>query len=96
METRVCTVRGQDHRGYPLRVHVEAGSLFEAAARGMEQIMIAGGQPSELEVTQHVPKQAWKVSPEKLLKWASQRGANDNIGVQSIKRKLQDFLGPKA
>lgn len=92
MGTMVCTVKGQDHQGYPLRVHVEAGSLLEAAARGMEEIRKAGGKPSELEITQHVPKQAWKITPEQILKWASKRGANDNIGMQVIKRELQDFL----
>jgi hypothetical protein len=92
MPTRVCTVKGQDNRGHPLRVHVEAGSVLEAAARGMEEIRRAEGKPSELEITQHVPKQDWKVSPDQLLKWASQRGDHDNIGLQAIKRELQEFL----
>jgi hypothetical protein len=92
MPTRVCSVKGEEHRGYPMTVHVEAGSVLEAAARGMEEIRNAGGRPSELEITQHVPKQAWKVSTGQILKWASTRGANDNIGLQAIKRQLQDFL----
>jgi len=93
MPIRVCTVRGVDHRGDPLTFRVEAGSVLEAAARGMEEIRMAGGQPSELEITQHVPKQAWKVSPEQLQKWVSQRGQEDSIGLQAIKSHLQDFLG---
>jgi len=34
----------------------------------MEEIRKAGGRPSELEITQHVPKQAWKVSTGQILK----------------------------
>jgi hypothetical protein len=93
MPTRVCTVRGFDHRGDPMTFHVEAGSVLEAAARGMEEIRKAGGRPSELEITQHVPKQAWKVSLEQLQKWVSQRSRDDSIGMQAIKSHLQDFLG---
>jgi hypothetical protein len=36
-----------------MRVHVEAGSVLEAAARGMDEIRKVGGRPSDLEVTQH-------------------------------------------
>jgi len=93
MQTRVCTVRGFDHRGDPMTFHVEAGSVLEAAARGMEEIRKAGGRPSELKITQHVPKHAWKVSPEQLQKWVSQRSRDDSIGMQAIKSHLQDFLG---
>ena len=92
MPERVCTVKGQDHRGYPMRVHVEAGSVLEAAARGMDEIRKAGGRPSELEITQHVPKQGWTVSPDQLLSWASKRGEGDSVGLQSIKQHLQNFL----
>ena len=92
MPTRVCTVRGFDDRGNQLTFHVEAGSVLEAAARGMEEIRRSGGRPSELEITQHVPKQAWKVSPSQLLKWVSQRSGDDNIGLQVIKSHLQQFL----
>lgn len=92
MPTRVCTVRGYDSHGDPLTFHVEAGSVLEAAARGMEEIRKAGGRPSELEITQHVPKQAWKVSPEQIHKWVSQRRRDDSIGLQAIKSHLQQFL----
>ena len=93
MPTRVCTVRGQDHRGYPLAVHVEAETMLEAAARGMAQIKRAGGRPSPLEVTLHVPGQTWKIEPERLMKWASKRDSRDNIGIQAIKSDVVEFLG---
>lgn len=48
---KVCRVRGQDHRGYPKIVLVEAHTLFEAAARGLEEICRQGGQVSELEIS---------------------------------------------
>lgn len=59
----------------------------------MEEIRRAGSAPSELEITQHIPKRAWKVSPDQLQKWVSQRRRDDSIGLQAIKSHLQDFLG---
>lgn len=93
MPTRVCTVKGQDHRGQPLSVHVEAQTMLEAAARGMAEISRSGGRPSELEVTLHVPGQTWKIGPEKLMKWVSKRDSKDNIGLQAVKSQVVEFLG---
>jgi hypothetical protein len=92
MATRVCTVRGQDHRGYPVCVHVEADSMLEAAARGLAEISKSGGRPSPVEFTLHVPGQTWKVSPEDVLKYVSKRGTRDNLGLQAVKREVSDFL----
>jgi hypothetical protein len=92
MGSRVCTVKGEDHRGFPLNVHVEAGSMLEAAARGMAEISRSGGRPSELEITMHVPGKSWKIDPKRLMKWVSKRDSKDNIGLQVVKRQVQDFL----
>jgi hypothetical protein len=89
---RVCTVRGEDHRGDPLIVHVEAVSMLEAATKGMAQISRSGGRPSKLEVTMHAPGTTWKIEPERLMKWVSKRDSKDNIGRQAAKRQVQDFL----
>jgi hypothetical protein len=35
---RVCTVKGLDDGGMPIDLNVEASSVFEAAARGMEEM----------------------------------------------------------
>jgi hypothetical protein len=93
MPSRVCTVKGQDDRGHPLSVHVEAGSMLEAAARGMDALSRSGGRPSELEITMHVPGKTWKINPERLMKWVSRRDTKDNIGLQVVKKQVQDFLG---
>jgi hypothetical protein len=92
MPTRVCTVKGEDHRGYPLSVHVEAGSVLEAAARGMDEIKRAGGRPSALEITLHVPGQTWKIAPDKLMKWVCKSDSKDTIGLQAVKSQVREFL----
>jgi hypothetical protein len=66
--------------------------MLEAAARGMDEIRRAGGRPSALEVTLHVPGQTWKVSPETILKWVSKRGTRDNLGIQALKSDVSAFL----
>jgi hypothetical protein len=92
MPNRVCTVQGQDHRGHPLSVHGETGSMLEAAASGMDQISRSGGRPSELEITMHVPRRTWKIDPDRLIKWVSRRDSKRNIRLQAVKRQVQDFL----
>jgi hypothetical protein len=89
---RVCTVKGKDHRGYPLIVKVEAYSVLEAAARGMEAISREHGVASELEIREHIPGKEWKITTDQLLKWASKRGAEDNVGLTTVKRHVKDFL----
>ena len=41
---RPCTVVGQDSDGNPIQVRIEAESLYEAAARGMDAIRESGGK----------------------------------------------------
>ncbi len=92
MPRKVCLVQGQDHRGLPLIVCVQAATLFEAAAAGLEQLHQLGGTLSEVEITVHEPGTRSKVRPEQLAKWLSQRDSNDNIGVQALKRRVRELL----
>lgn len=89
---RVCTVRGQDGRGLPVTVTVEACTVLEAAARGLEEIRIAGGAPSDLQVVEHLPGKQWSITIGQLLKWVSSRQIGDNLGLQAIKKNLEEFL----
>jgi hypothetical protein len=90
---RVCTVRGQDGRGLPITVTVEAFSVLEAAARGLDTIRIAGGSPSDLQILEHLPGKEWKVTTDRLLKWVSSSQRGDNLGLQVIKKNIGEFLG---
>jgi hypothetical protein len=91
---RVCTVKGTDGRGLPVTVTVEACSVLEAAARGLEAIRIAGGSPSDLDVVEHLPGKEWKITTDhdRLLKWVSSRQLGDNLGLQVIKKNIGEFL----
>jgi hypothetical protein len=71
---------------------VEAESVFEAAARGMEEIRKVQGVASELKVVEQIPGKEWKVTTGRLLKWVSSRGENDNIGLTMVKRSIREFL----
>src|ERR1700730_13578577 len=90
---RGCTVRGQDGRGLPVTVTVEACTVLEAAARGLETIRIAGGAPSDLHIVEHLPGKEWKVTTDRLLKWVSSSQRDDNLGLQVIKKNIGEFLG---
>jgi hypothetical protein len=89
---RVCTVEGTDGRGLPVTVTVEACSVLEAAARGLEVIRIAGGSPSDLDVVEHLPGKEWKVTTDRLMTWVSSRQVGDNLGLQVIKKNICEFL----
>jgi hypothetical protein len=89
---RVCTVTGTDGRGLPVTVTVEACTVLEAAARGLEEIRIAGGAPSDLQIVEHLPGKEWKVATDRLLKWVRSSQREDNLGLQVIKKNLCDFL----
>ena len=90
---RVCTVEGTDGRGLPITVTVEACTVYEAAARGLEEIRIGGGSASDLRVVEHLPGKEWTVTPDRLLKWVSSSSRDgDNIGLQVIKKNLREFL----
>ena len=89
---KVCLVQGQDHRGLPLVVLVQAATLFEAAASGLEQLHQLGGKLSEVEITVHEAGSRSKVRPEQLSKWLNHRDSCDNIGVQALKSRVRDLL----
>ena len=71
---------------------MQAATLFEAAAFGLEQLHQLGGALNEVEITIHEPSTRSKVRPEQLAKWLSQRDSNDNIGVQALKRRVRELL----
>jgi hypothetical protein len=88
---KVCTVRGRDNQGHPVTVLVEAASLFEATARGLEVIHAKGGQIGEVEVTVHEPGRTFNVGPDDLDNWI----ANDdsgNIGLRSLKSRIRRII----
>ena len=71
---------------------VEAGTLFEAAAAGLEQMDKVGGRLGEVEIIVHEPASRKKVRPEQLAKWLSQRDSADNIGIQALKSRVKELL----
>ena len=73
-------------------VVAQANTVYEAAARAIEEIRKVQGTPSDLEVTVHEPKKEWKVSIERLMKYASSFASGDNVGLKTIKRNVKDFL----
>ena len=87
----MCSVRGQDHRGLPLVVLVEAQTLFEATALGIEQLHKAGGRISEVEITVHEPGAQQKVRPDQLCKWLNQNDS-ESIGIHALKHRVRELL----
>jgi hypothetical protein len=81
------------HGGLPVTVTVEAWSVDEAAARGLEKIRIAGGSPSDPQIVEHLPGKAWNVTTDRLLKWVSSSQRGDNLGLRVIKKNIGEFLG---
>ena len=69
MERKVCTVTGLDSRGLPYSVLVEAGSLFEAAAAGLEQLQKQGCLITEVQILVHEPGKRYTVHPRQLENW---------------------------
>ena len=88
----MCTVTGQDFCGSPKTIVVAAASVFEAAARAMEEFCKEGGFVSELKVTIHEPSRTWKVQPQQLARWVASYEDKDDIGLRDIKRRVHDFL----
>ena len=58
MPGKVCTVMALDARGLPCSVQLEAGSLFEAAAAGLEQLHNSGCLITQLQITVVVRQKA--------------------------------------
>ena len=75
---------------------MQAATLFEAAASGLEQLHQSGGKLGEVGITVHEPGARSKVRPEQLAKWLSQRDSNDNIGVQALKSRVRELLNQNA
>jgi hypothetical protein len=73
-------------------VTVEAFTVLGAAARGLEEIRVAGGAPSNLQIVEHLPGKEWMVTTDRLLKWVSSSQRDDNLGLQVIKKNICEFL----
>lgn len=96
MARRVCTITGLDSRGLPHSVQVEAGSLFEAAAAGLEQLHKIGGLISQVQITVHEPGKQYKVHPDQLGSWLRSHNSGDPVGIHALKSRLRDILRDKS
>jgi hypothetical protein len=93
MAKKVCSVRGIDHRGLPKIVLVEAGTLFEAAAAGLEQLYQQEGCLSPvLEVTVHEAAGKHRVRIKQLAAWLGKHDSEQTIGVTALKRRVGELL----
>ena len=92
MARKLCTVTGLDSRGLPHAVHVEAGSLFEAAAAGIEALHQQKCLVSAVQVTVQEPGQQYQVHPRQLARWLRSHNREDNVGVHALKRRVRDIL----
>jgi hypothetical protein len=89
---KVCTVTGLDGRGLPFSVHLEAGSLFEAAAAGLEQLHNKGCLITQLQITVHEPVKKYKVHPEQLANWLRDYKSEDTVGIRALKSRVRDIM----
>lgn len=87
---------GLDARGMPASVQIEAGSLFEAAAAGLEQLHQRGGLVSQLQVTVYEPVSQYKVQPRQLQRWLRSYEAGDSVGVRALKARVRSLLNKNA
>ena len=92
MPGKVCTVTGLDARGLPCSVQLEAGSLFEAAAAGLEQLHKNGCLITQLQITVHEPVKKYKVHPEQLANWLRDYKAEDTVGIRALKGRVRELM----
>ena len=92
MPGKICTVTGLDTRGLPCSVHLEAGSLFEAAAAGLEQLHKNGCLITQLQITVHEPAQKYKVHPEQLAGWLRDYKSRDTVEIRALKSRVRDIM----
>ncbi len=89
---KVCTVTGLDARGVPVSVQIEAGSLFEAAAAGLEQLHKGGGLITQLHITVHEPARQYNVQPRQLEKWLRSYEQGESVGIRALKSRVRSLL----
>jgi hypothetical protein len=92
VERKVCTVTGLDSRGLPYSVLVEAGSLFEAAAAGLEQLHKQGCLITEVQILVHEPGKRYTVHPRQLENWLRTYSLENNIGIHALKTRVRGIL----
>lgn len=92
MARKVCRVTGLDFRGLPLAVLVEADSLFEAAAAGIEQVHKQKGLLSEVQIEIQEPGRSHRVHPRQLEAWLRTHETGDSVGVRALKSRVRDIL----
>ena len=73
-------------------MHVEAGSLFEAAAAGIEALHQQHCLVSAVQVTVQEPGQQYQVHPRQLERWLRSHDAADKVGAHALKRRVRDIL----
>ena len=78
----------------PIVITVEAYTAYEAAARGLDEIIRQGGRITALQVVEQVPGREFKIKPEQILKWVSSSGAHDNVGLRQVKQRIRDRMKP--
>jgi hypothetical protein len=76
----------------PWSVYVEADSLFEAAAAGLEQLHNNGGLITQVLVTVLEPGKRYKVHPQQLEKWLRSYQRADSVGVRALKARIRGML----
>ena len=76
----------------PASVQVEAGSLFEAAATGLEQLYQKGGLITQLHITVHEPVKRYKVQPRQLERWLRSYDRGDSVGIRALKSRVRALL----
>jgi hypothetical protein len=89
---KICTVTGLDVRGLPCSVQLEAGSLFEAAAAGLEQLHKKGCLLTQLRTTVHEPAKRYNVHPEQLANWLRDYKSEDTVRIRALKGRVRDIM----
>jgi len=56
----------------PIVIMVEAYTAYEAAARGLDEIIRQGGRITVIQVVEQVPGREFMIKPEQILKWGFQ------------------------
>ena len=92
VEHKVCRVTGLDSRGIPAFVLVEAGSLFEAAAAGFDELHKKGCLPTEVQILVYEPGKRYTVRPCRLERWLRTYNREDPVGLHALKTRVRGFL----
>ena len=92
LDRKICTVTGLDSRGLPYSVQVEASSLYEAAAAGLEQLHKNGCLITQVQVAVLAPVRHYKVHPRQLERWLRSYGPDDTVGLRALKGRIRDII----